>query len=378
MGKKSALKEQAAPKNRGKCMKIAIITINDYGNFGNRLQNYALTHILRERFHCETYTLESYKENLPYRAHFVEWLKEQIGIWLCSTRWFSANHRRSNFKRWSKQHIPVKRYYNVGHLPNYLNKEFDRFFVGSDQVWNYHFAKTNFEDTFLTFAENEKKIAVAASFGVDDIPKEKEDYYKNRLSSFKHISVREEAGARIIKRLIGLDVPVLVDPVMMLSKQEWLRVAKKPFVDYSKPYVLKYYLGEKSESEVDVWARENGYDVFTLMDRRSVNLYATGPGEFISLISNADLICSDSYHCIVFSIIFRKPFIVYDRQGKYNNMQSRLHTLLDKFAFQNRWEKDVTEPYYLKCDYSQTDTILMEEQKKFMEYIAKVLSDREE
>ena len=152
-------------------------------------------------------------------------------------------------------------------------------------------------------------------------------------------------------------------------------VSKKPRVDCSKPYILKYYLGDESEEDrVDEWAKKNGYEVYELLNDQIPELYSAGPGEFISLINNATLICSDSFHCIVFSIIFSKPFIIYERRGKENYMVSRLDTLLKKFGLKNRWKQFLAEKEYLVCDYEPVKAILQMEQKKFEEYILTVLS----
>ena len=184
------------------------------------------------------------------------------------------------------------------------------------------------------------------------------------------MSVREEAGKEIVKQLIGKEIPVLIDPVMMLNEEEWLKVSKKPRVDCSKPYVLKYYLGDEDEEEkIDNWAKRNGYAVYELLNDQISELYSAGPGEFISLIKNASLVCSDSFHCIAFSIIFSKPFIVYDRLGKDTGMSSRLDTLLRKFGFEDRWKELLNEEDYLYCDYSLCKERLKEEQLKFYQYM---------
>ena len=209
---------------------------------------------------------------------------------------------------------------------------------------------------------------------MEEIPEEWRQTYIDGLSGFAHLSVREEAGARIIKNLLDRDVPTLVDPVMLLSQEEWLKVAKEPRVDTSKPYILKYYLGDEAEEEkIDQWAKENGYEVYELLNDKIPELYSAGPGEFISLIANTALVASDSFHCIAFAIIFRKPFVVYARRGSGNYMTSRLDTLLGKFGFMGRWKHLLEPKDYLECDYSGVDERLAAEQEKAMNYIQNVL-----
>jgi len=360
-------------------MKIGIVTITDLTNYGNRLQNYAIHYLLSKRFQCEVVSLASNKDKPYCNGNYKAWLKERIaGLFCCVPTWAERRFgnqitRWENFRKWNKL-IPSKTFYECSMIPEEIEKEFDFFIAGSDQIWNFNFSAESFDDYFLKFAKKNKRFALSASFGVDALPDKYKDLYYTSLQGFSGISVREEAGQTIIQELLGIDVPVLIDPTMMLTRDDWLAVSRKPRVDCSKPYVLKYYLGDEEESEkIDVWAKENGYEVYELLNKDIPELYSAGPGEFISLISNAALVCSDSFHCIVFSIIFSKPFLVYARQGSGNYMTSRLYTLLKKFGFENRWKHMVAPEDYLKCDYSTVPERLKKEQQQFMEYLSSVL-----
>ena len=360
-------------------MKIGIVTITDLTNYGNRLQNYAMHYLLSKQFQCEVVSLTSNKAKPYCNGNYIAWLKERIAGLSCwvpewAEKRFGSNITRwENFRKWNKL-IPSKTYYESNMLPEEIAKEFDYFVAGSDQIWNYNFAAEHFDDYFLKFAKTNQKIAVSASFGMDELPDKWKNMYSASLQDFSGMSVREDAGQAIIRDLLGIDVPVLIDPTMMLAKDEWLAVSRKPRVDCFKPYVLKYYLGDEAEEEkIDVWAKENGYEVYELLNKDIPELYSAGPGEFISLISNAALVCSDSFHCIVFSIIFSRPFLVYARQGSGNYMTSRLDTLLNKFGFEDRWKHLVAPENYLKCDYSAAPERLEKEQQQFMDYLSIVL-----
>lgn len=361
-------------------MRIGIVTIPDITNYGNRLQNYAVSRVLQQKYGCDVVSLASYKEKAFENGNYVLWTKNFIARKLCSfpelaeKRFGGGITRWANFYQWNKKNIPTRNSYSHTCLPDSINSEYDLFFAGSDQIWNYRFPGTKYDDYFLKFAEDKKKAALSGSFGVESIPAEWRQTYMDGLSGFAHISVREEAGAKIIKELIGRDVPVLVDPVMLLSREEWLKVARKPRADTSKPYVLKYYLGEETDEErIDHWAKENGYEVYELLNDQIPELYSAGPGEFISLVANAALVASDSFHCIAFSIIFKKPFVVYARRGSGNYMTSRLDTLLGKFGFENRWKHLLKPEEYLMCDHSHTDEFMAVEQTKSYQYIQDVL-----
>lgn len=360
-------------------MKIGIVTIMDYTNYGNRLQNYAVSYVLRKKFGHDAVSLDARMQKPFEDGNYVLWLKNFIAGKLSVFPEFAERHfgpnmtRSNNFFTWSRKYIPTRIFYECKSLDESLNQEYDVFFVGSDQVWNYHFPNAKFDDYFLKFAEDKKKASICGSFGVEAVPEELRQTYIDGLSGFAHISVRENAGAKIVKDLIGRDVPVLVDPTMLLSTEEWLRVSKHPRVDVSQHYVLKYYLGDSTKDEIDQWADDKNYKVYELMNDRIPELYSAGPGEFISLIANASLVVSDSFHCIVFAILFHKPFVVYERQGKENYMTSRLDTLLGKFGFQDRWKHAVSPDQYLLCDFSNTEITLKTERKQALSYIKNVL-----
>ena len=366
-------------------MKVGIVTITDYTNYGNRLQNYAVSHVLESKFGCHTESLAARKEKKFENGNYILWLKNVFAKKLCgfsakAEKHFGCNVTRwANFCKWNRENIRTRDFYGVSGIPESVNDEYDVFFAGSDQIWNHTFTFINHDDMFLKFADAEKRAAISGSFGIEEIPKEQKELYAEGLLGFADISVREEAGAGIIKELTGREAPVLADPVMLLEKEEWLRVSKKPRVNTAKPYVLKYYLGEEEESEkIDIWAKENGFEVYELMNEKIPELFSAGPGEFISLIANADFVCSDSFHCIVFSIIFKRPFAVYERKGKECRMTSRMDTLLKKFGFENRWKNMLSPEKYLDCDFSKTDEIIDREKEKAFDYIRGVLKRIEE
>lgn len=110
--------------------------------------------------------------------------------------------------------------------------------LGSDQIWNpdFWFVREALDFYFGTFAEPQKRIAYAASIGVDQIPKELEDKYIQELSALKSISVRETQGAQIIQNLTGRSVPVVLDPTMLLTEQAWTALEKKPNYKVKKQF----------------------------------------------------------------------------------------------------------------------------------------------
>lgn len=349
--------------------KVGIVTINDLNNYGNRLQCYAVQEILKKN--------DIKNENIynPKYA-FKHELKRYIKILLRKKNQILLEKRRKYFKKFNKN-IDFSKYRVKKFGKNKkINNSYSNFLVGSDQVWNPYFAAKDIY--FLKFTSNEKKNALSASIGVGNLPKEQKERFKKELMTFRNISVREDAGKGIIKELTNReDIEVLVDPTMLLSANEWDKVSKKPKQLKNEKYILNYFLGKLPNSwkeQIDEIAQKNGCKVINVLDRNDP-FYLTGPSEFLYLEKNAFLVCTDSFHSSVFSIIYDTPFIVFERVEKSDNikMNSRMDTLLSKFNLQNRKFNEVITEDLLKCDYSEAKQILEQEKNKSLEFIRKII-----
>ena len=360
-------------------MKIGIITIVDNNNYGNRLQNYALQETLNKLGH-EVVTIKNISTLNSKEKYFLRIMK-YVKI-KTFDYFFKVNKVRYNsFKKFDQKIKFSEKLYTVYNFPK--SDDFDYFIVGSDQVWNPKSARLRNID-LLTFAKDRQKISYAASFGISEVDEVSKSKIKRDISTFKAVSVREEAGKRIINDANDrIEVSVLIDPTLLLDKSEWEAIATKPVMLKSKKYILNYFLGSLSENvkqEIDRVARENNCDVINILDKES-SLYGCGPAEFLYLEQNAFLICTDSFHSSVFALIFNRPFIIFDRNmnKKNNNMSSRLDNLLEKFQLKNRkynGKKICSEN--LLNDYTKAYEILKDERKKSDIFLRKNLDYKEE
>ena len=358
--------------------KVGIVTIYDSkGNIGNKLQNYAVVKVFN-RLGCECTTLATERE-ISYKQIIVNTLRNFIDRKIMHRNTFNPyNFNRINhFRNFNK-------YLNVDYsLIKDKKVDFDIYSVGSDQVWNPEFYKYDIKRKdlyFLTFAENKKKIAFSPSFGISEIPEEWKEWFKSNLITFYAISVRENKGAELIFDLIGQKPEVLIDPTLMLNKDEWEEVAEIPQnIDLeTDKYVLTYFLGDISKELYDKseeYARMIGGKCFHILDPNNSTLSNVGPAEFLMLVKNASLILTDSFHACVFSFIFDKPFIVYPRKGGNSEMFSRIETFLSKFSLERKFVdsglyNDVWEHNY--CDgYKQ----LKIERDKVLNYLIKAIEE---
>lgn len=349
-------------------MKVGIITITDFDNYGNRLQCYAVYRILKS-LNCNPQVIQFIKRKKNSERIF--WIKYKIKRLLRYL--FKKNDSRMDiFFRFTKKYIKYIEFYKV------VGRNDDRFnyyVCGSDQIWNPHFAGDSFY--FAGFALKGKRISYAASIGTSTIPDDKIEKYTQYMNDMKSISVREKAGADIVKQLTGLEVTVLVDPTLMLDKNDWHVISERPEYKVPPKYILTYFLGEVPEY-IQVYIKDiadkNGLEVIQI-EKMYPNKYwyKTGPAEFVWLIENASLLCTDSFHGSVFSVLMDIPFIVFNRVDNQTSMNSRITTLLDTLKLQDRVFNNQEATEVFKKEYDHIPAILEKEREKAINYLKKSL-----
>lgn len=227
--------------------------------------------------------------------------------------------------------------------------------AGSDQVWNPHYERDGMF-SFLGFAEGVATFSYAASFGIEQIPEQFMENVQKGLNNIQYISVRENSGEQIVRQLTGrLDVQVLVDPTMLLTSQEWDRIAAKPSGPVPERYFLMYFLGPVSQERRQAIlqkAESSSCKVITLMDKNDP-YYDSGPEEFLYLIKHASMVCTDSFHGSVFSFLWQRPLAVFYRVEDCASTEDRLNTFVSKFHLESCVASQDRIPDVLKApDYS--------------------------
>jgi len=343
--------------------KVGIITINDNDNYGNRLQNYATQEIIRS-LGFQTYNIQNYHFTNSRNLYYLRLLKN---IFSKKNRMYSEDKkRRDNFIEFNKN---IKQWmFLFSPFINY--KSFDYLIAGSDQIWNPKFGLS--DATLLKYVQNGKKIALSASFGVDNVCVNSD--IVRCINDFKYISVREKSGAEIVKKLTGRNAEVLIDPTMMLSQSDWSKVSKKPEGFTDEGYVLTYFLSPKNEvAQEQLREMEKDRYVYELMNKKDKIVGSAGPAEFLWLFAHADLIFTDSFHACIFSFLFDKPFVVYDRNWNNESMNSRIETLLTKFHLERKYANSGLENNIWEHNYSEGYEQLKMEQEKVKDFLRKAL-----
>ena len=334
-------------------MRVGIVTFTDGTNYGQRLQNLAVQEILKSHG-CDVCT---FKIRRPDYGVFP-FLKRNVKSIVHFSKFISERKRIKSFERFNRDYISFyEREIFSGMNSVNIQKEFDLVVAGSDQVWNPYSAWVT-DVNFLQFIEPNKRMAVAASFSVDEIPDDKKDEYRRYLSNISRITVRESKGAEIIRRLCDREVPVVLDPTLLLPKVFWQGIARKPQKELPTKYIVSYFLGETVyQQEIKRWARVNERDIINL-DVNSV-WYNLAPDEFIYVIQHAELVLTDSYHGTIFAILFHVEFRNFPRKEQEFSMSSRFETLYKVLGIKSK-EVASMDLNQKKFNFKEIDLKIME------------------
>ncbi len=324
-------------------MKVAIITLMGNFNYGNRWQNYALERTIRNMGH-DVCTLGCEIK----KPAIIRFLKKYITVDnAIKPKPLYQIRQEKKFERFNRKNINIKYVKNAtGQFGDYLELEYDKFIVGSDQVWNPFFWPSDYNckeanNYFLSFiGDKKKKVSYAASFGVSCIPDFWRNKFQEELKKFSSVSVREQDGLTLLRDLNIHNTSLVPDPTFLLNHQEWASIQKKTKRNINFNYVLIYFFGEiSSEIRTAIRSYQNkiGLEIINLNDPKCP-FYCSGPDEVLYLVNNANAVFTDSYHFTVFSIIYNVPFFIYNRvqKGK-SDMSGRLATLLDNVGLIGRF-----------------------------------------
>lgn len=378
--------------------KIGIVTIYDNNNYGNRLQNYALQQYLVSLGYCvqtiknipyidfkygnfkfKLLYLKRSLLNLPFIRNRTR--QKEINGWESHLLQYNNNPERyqafSSFDKYILYYPCLIGYYNMKEL----NRQFDCFITGSDQVWNPLIGRGTGLD-FLTFADKEKRVAYAASISLDKIPTQYHARFSRYLKEMKYISVREQQAVEIIQNEFRVPAVRVIDPTMLITRNEWEALAIKSVVHLPKRYVLCMFLGDKSEVDnIITYAANSNCKIIWLNDKNCYDTYSFGPIDFLYAIMHAQMVFTDSFHGCVFSIIFHTSFFAINRIGKGKNMYSRIQSLLTLFGLENRQYMKSISSEYKEIDDSKwrlVDQVMESERKKGATFLNQAINTNQE
>ena len=321
-----------------KSVKIAIISEfkRQTVNYGNNLQAYALNHYLHMKYpSIEVDTLWFQNGSKKHITSFIGVLCR------CIRNFISSGHLRnkkddiktklvqSRLKAFENFQKNITMCQNAMTWSQLRKADYDLYIVGSDVVWaQAHFSVNRIKFIRFNTAKKVKRVAYAASFGRNWIPKENVRYIKKCLKNFDMISLREASAMQMLKSYGFSDAVHVLDPTLLISIEEWTKLEIKPDDNdiETKPFVFVYLLGtDKTQRDsITAWCKQNNLRIITIPYANGLEndcdssfgdmrLNDCSPEEWIWLIHHADYVITDSFHCIVFSTIFEKRFIAVTR-----------------------------------------------------------------
>lgn len=358
--------------------KVGVVTLGGYHNYGNRLQNAALIYALKNKMSVDAFTIVNWGNskkiyNITRLRNIVGFIKK-IGF-----NYFIQKKRLNEFINFSN--LFSNEYKSRKNLTKYEIPfdDFDYIVVGSDQVWANWLTPKEMEYFMLSSVPSIKRIAYAASMGNPNLRVDSEFIFDREIKKFTKISVREKAAEDYIESKIEKKVPVVLDPTMLLSQQNWLELLdglENPFVNKSK-YIFTYFLSKPSKKMKKIMKdlKKEGYSFINFNSKvpMSRKYYGLGPEDFVFAISNSEGVLTDSFHASVFSILFEKPFYI-DPNRFGGSMSARIDTLLDSTELGSkrlRLESDLED--FWNTDYSNALINLKKLRLKSLDYLNKSL-----
>lgn len=345
--------------------KIGLVTVTYVNNYGSHLQSFALQEKLKNLGYCpQIINIDSARKDIEKRRKkyvltrlfnfseiraYIPILKRKIALKIDKEYHNIYTNRARQFNSFANTfYAMAPKVTGWEGLKKQCAAAYDAVIVGSDQNWR----PANIAGGFYTLEfvpDKINKIAYATSFGIDHVKKTQQEQAKKFLARIKHLSVREESGQKIVKKLLNRDIPVVCDPTLLLSQQEWDQyIPSTPLI--TGKYILVYFLGANKAP----WAfaqrlkRATGLKIVGIpygenyvkggtsyIDYIPQNI---GPFEFINLIKNASYICTDSFHGCVFSISYNKNLFAFYKFAKQGPMSTngRIDSLFKWTGLTNR------------------------------------------
>ena len=322
-------------------IKTGTITFHASHNYGSMLQAYALQRILTNVL-CVENEIINFRSKAQKRYYQLQ-DKKNITLKQKILKLFIGNNDNALekkfllFENFLKEELILSQEFNNEDEVVEYSKKFDYLITGSDQIWNTYCLDFSWL-YYLPFA-NGNAIAYAPSMGPDAMNKVSVDNYpkiKDSVLKFKSVSVRELGTAEVIKTISGQDAEILVDPTLLVEKDEWDRLAgEEPLIKDDYIFMYHPFVNKEIYRISKNISRHTGLPVIVsnkLFNKAELHNRLTGkhlrykldcgPKEFLNLVKNAKYVISGSFHAVVFSIIFQRPFVALD--GIKDNRMSQI------------------------------------------------------
>jgi hypothetical protein len=375
-------------------MKIGIITLPFNSNYGGLLQAFALQTVLKQMGH-EVWSVNRRNRIMPFKFKVLSstnrliksiirgemgvirsWAtaKEELVIDQHTNRFLSENIQTTDFLKSEKDFEKLSRY------------KFDAYVVGSDQVWRPKYSP-RLANHFLGFIDgtvNPKRISYAASFGVDnwEFTPEQTDECRKLLAKFNAVSVREDSAVKLCKQNFGIDATQVLDPTLLVSKEEYIRLVEKDKIPGCNGSLLTYVLDKSPDKQefIKKIILETGLTEVSIMPkslfrdagRKKISDCIYPPvTAWLRGFMDAEYVVTDSFHGMAFAIIFNKPFLAL---GNTKRGMTRFSSLVKLFGLEDRIilsaDSHLTEKLYSPIDFHHVNEILKTKQLEAYKFLS--------
>jgi hypothetical protein len=378
---------------------VGIITIHRIFNYGSIFQAYALQHVcnvLNMRAEIIDYIFPNSWQVLRAKAYEQDWKSKDGMSFICSLKHkflkflfcFALYRQHREMRKCMNRFLVLSsgRYASPGEIKQAPPK-YDVYMSGSDQIWNPRYCKCD-PAFLLHFAPEEAvKVAYGSSFGVNSIEGgEEKELYRKLLQRFSHISVREQSGVDLVRRLSDRNASLVLDPTLLLDEKDWDSIATSRRLVNEK-YILCYYLNYSFNAFpyvnklADYIRKYTGWKI-VYMARPPHRVFNPGtifkvgasPAEFLALIRDAELVLTTSFHGTAFAVNYNRPLysVVSDR----NASDSRQVNLLNSLGLSHRilsiHEEFPEMSDLLDCPYIESNKRLEELRQISINYLSEV------
>lgn len=383
---------------------IGLVTCYFHHNYGSMLQAYATEMIMQQMglpfqtIACKApinYMQENKILYIIKKLLIADW-KMRLGKMkierakkenpMFAKNW---NIRNKAFNQFAETFFHVSPYCKNREELTKMAENYSAFLVGSDQLWRTDSVEHGYY-TLEWVPGHIRKIAYSTSIGVKEVPWFQVEKNKRFMNRFDHIALREQSACDLVYKLTGRKVPVVLDPTLLFTGDQWLGIQQQEPLTNGK-YIFCYLLGDNpSQREFIKRVKEKtGYKIVALQQLDdyipSDEGFAdeapyVGPREFLNYIRNAEYVFTDSFHCSVFSILYKKNFFTFSRfaEGAKQSTNTRIDNLLHITGLEDRRmtkDKTIEEVVNFKRKFDGVDEKLNALRKSSMDYLYNAFKD---
>lgn len=377
---------------------IGLVTCYFHHNYGSMLQAYATEMIMQQMelpyqtIACKapiTYMQENKFLYIIKKLLIADWKmrlgKMKIEREKKNNPVFAKNWevRNKAFDEFANSYFHVSPYCKNRQELEAMANNYSAFLVGSDQLWRTDSVEHGYY-TLEWVPDNIRKIAYSTSIGVKEVPWFQVEKNKRFMNRFDYIALREQSACDLVYKLTGRKVQVVLDPTLLFTGDQWMSIQQtEPLTDGK--YIFCYLLGNNPEQRefIKQVKEKTGYKIVALQhldeyipsdEGFADEAPYVGPREFLNYIRNAEYVFTDSFHCSVFSILYKKNFFTFSRfaEGAKQSTNTRIDNLLHIVGLEDRRMtkgKTVDGIIRFKGSFEEVDEKLNALRKSSMDYL---------